>query len=215
MYTRERFNSCLYSRLDLAKNGTDRGNRARTEGTRAEPSPPESKFVRIRFSSEDRSSMNVYETSICIELAASTPSSLRLAALSTFDPSSFSDIRLSLSLFLFLREALFSLSLSRALVTRWLRRPCRTLNLSLSPRNSLILSTEPLQGPFPSERAFCLSFREGIIIYLFVYLLCSFIFLPPSFHRDRHFILSLDHCATNRPRWKRARPTIVIDDITP
>lgn len=182
MYTRERFNSCLYSRLDLAKNGTDRGNRARTEGTRAEPSPPESKFVRIRFSSEDRSSMNVYETSICIELAASTPSSLRLAALSTFDPSSFSDIRLSLSLSFssFARLSLLSLSLSRALVTRWLRRPCRTLNLSLSPRNSLILSTEPLQGPFPSERAFCLSIREGILfIYLFIFTL--FVYFSSSF----------------------------------
>lgn len=45
-----------------------------------------------------------------------------------------------------------SLSFSLSLLTRWLRRPCRTLNLS--PRNSLILSTVPtsrLQGPFPTS----------------------------------------------------------------
>lgn len=169
MYTRERFNSCLYSRLDLAKNGTDRGNRARTEGTRAEPSPPESKFVRIRFSSEDRSSMNVYETSICIELAASTPSSLRLAALSTFDPSSFSDIRLSLSLSLPSRGSLFSLSLARAGYT--------VVAPALSHPKSLSLSSK-FFNPFDrttsrsvSKRARLLSFHSRRdIIYLFVYI---------------------------------------------
>lgn len=109
----------------------------------------------------------------------------RLAALSTFDPSSFSPTLQhsphSLSLSLSNREALFR---SLSLVTRWLRRPCRTLNLS--PRNSLILSTVPdfkvrfqasaLSSSF-SLYLLSSSKEEGI----FVCLVCLFTF---SFHFD-------------------------------
>lgn len=181
MYTRERFNSCLYSRLDLAKNGTDRGNRARTEGTRAEPSPPESKFVRIRFSSEDRSSMNVYETSICIELAASTPSSLRLAALSTFDPSSFSDIRLSLSLFLFLREALSPLSLSLARAGYTVVAPALSHPKSLSLSSKFFNPFDRTTSRSVSKRARLLSLHSGRDYYLFICLFTLLVYFSSSF----------------------------------
>ena len=108
--------------------------------------------------------IEVSTTSICIELAASTPSSLRLAALSMFDPSSFSPtIRFSLSLF-----ASPSPSPSPALLTRWLHRPCRTLNLS--PRNSLILSTVPTSAfaasrSVPSKRSLLFSLWLSLLLH--------------------------------------------------
>lgn len=118
-------------------------------------------------------------TSICIELAASTPSSLRLAALSTFDPSSFSPTFASLSLSQ--SEALLSLA-GYTVVAPALSHP--------KSRNSLILST--VQGPFPTSAPPSLSLalplfacllsssagREGI---LFIYsLVCLLACLPPS-----------------------------------
>lgn len=107
-------------------------------------------------------------TSICIELAASTPSSLRLAALSTFDPSSFSPTFASLSLSQ--SEALLSLA-GYTVVAPALSHP--------KSRNSLILST--VQGPFPTSAPPSLSLslfhfspvsfpprQEGREYYLFI-----------------------------------------------
>lgn len=76
--------------------------------------------------------------SICIELAASTPSSLRLAALSTFDPSSFSRNHsplLSLSHSLLLSLSLsFSLSHNLALSTYTVVAPALSHPKSLSSK---------------------------------------------------------------------------------
>lgn len=140
---------------------TDAGGRRRSPGYRT---AIRSRASESRGSASSSIFIEVSTTSICIELAASTPSSLRLAALSTFDPSSFSStIRFSLSTsvilsisFSFPPPLSLSLYFSLSLLTRWLRRPCRTLNLS--PRNSLILSTVPtsrLQGPFPTSAFSC------------------------------------------------------------
>lgn len=117
-------------------------------------------------------------TSICIELAASTPSSLRLAALSTFDPSSFSPTFASLSLSQ--SEALLSLA-GYTVVAPALSHP--------KSRNSLILST--VQGPFPTSAPLSLSLfhfspvsfpprQEGREYYLFIRsLVYSFVYPSP------------------------------------
>lgn len=175
MYTRERFNSCLYSRLDLAKNGTDRGNRARTEGTRAEPSPPESKFVRIRFSSEDRSSMQR-------RFASSLRRRLRRAYGSTEYVRPIELLRhspLSLSFSSFARLSLFSLSLARAGYT--------VVAPALSHPKSLSLSSK-FFNPFDrttsrsvSKRARLLSLHSGRDYYLFICLFTLFVYFSSSF----------------------------------
>lgn len=117
-----------------------RAGRARAEDQRARRFS--SRYLQRRFASSLRRRLRRaygWQHWVCSTHRAS----LQLFA-SLFPPALFS-LSLSPSLPL-------SLSFSLSLLTRWLRRPCRTLNLS--PRNSLILSTVPtsrLQGPFPTS----------------------------------------------------------------